>query len=73
MSNTPPIDMEEINRWLQRGDKKKIAEELQVDYGWVTKVLAGKYVNYPIIEKAIALATERKARIMEGMAKLRSI
>lgn len=54
--------LEYIQLKLRRGDKKKIAEKLNVHPEWVSQVIRGKGVSEPVLLEAERLIAERFGR-----------
>jgi hypothetical protein len=54
--------VEEINKWLWRGDKKKIATSLKYTPEYTCEVLAGRQYNEDIVDAAFEKAMERKEK-----------
>lgn len=67
------IDLEEIKRWLKRGDIKKIAKDEDVDPSYASRVLSGQFPNHAIISRALDKAIERKSAIMGKLERLKQI
>lgn len=51
--------LEYIQLKLRRGDKKKIAEKLNVHPEWVSQVIRGKGVSEPVLAEAEKLIAEK--------------
>ena len=51
--------LEYIRLKLQRGDKKRIAEKLDVHPEWVSQVIRGKGVSEPVLAEAERIIRER--------------
>jgi hypothetical protein len=69
------LDLEEIKRWLEHGDMKRIADKLEIDKSYVSYTLAGKArkPNLDIVNAAIEKAIERKSKILNGMSRLKQL
>lgn len=52
--------LEYIRLKLQRGDKKRIAEKLDVHPEWVSQVIRGKGISEPVLQEAERIIRERK-------------
>jgi predicted XRE-type DNA-binding protein len=65
--------LEEIKRWLKHGDQELIAGKLNVDASRVSQVLSGGSPNLEILEACIEKAIERKAKIVNGMSRLKQL
>lgn len=63
--------LEYIRLKLQRGDKKSIADRLNVHPEWVSQVIRGKGVSEPVIQEAERIIRKRAAE-EESEASLKS-
>jgi hypothetical protein len=54
--------LKEIDSWLFYGDKKKVAKRVGKRADYVGKVIAGELINPQIIDVAIEVMNENKAR-----------
>lgn len=61
-----PVELEEkideINLWMFEGDRDRVAATSRKSREWVSKVLHKKAFNSQILEAAIAIMNENKAR-----------
>lgn len=67
------VDLNEIKRWLKRGDRQMIANEVGVTPQYVSMVLGGHHPNHDVIERAIDKAIERKSAISSKMERLKQL
>jgi hypothetical protein len=58
--------LKNAKKYLQRGELKQVAEEVGVGEQSVTDVLAGKYMNWDVVNKVIARAEANKAILERG-------
>lgn len=75
MSDIKEIDLEEIKRWLIRGDHLKIEKKTGVNRSHICNILNGKTrkVNFEVIDAAAEIAIERKSRVINKMDRLKQI
>jgi hypothetical protein len=66
-------DLEEIKKWIQRGDGKTIAEKTGFHKNYVYNVLNGHHMNAEIICAAADIALERKARVLSKVEKIKQL
>lgn len=59
------MELQEINKWLRRGDKQKIAKIGNYEYSNVLKALNGTTKNSPVIAIAEMIAEKNKQKIKE--------
>lgn len=77
----PDIDLDEINKWLTRGDKQRIAKSLTskrnqakgLHQTYVSEVLRGWNYNEDVINEAIRIAIERKTTHLQGINQLKQL
>ena len=65
--------MKKVKKYLRRGDMTSIAKEFSVSRAFVYAVLAGERNNDAILQKAIAVAAQRKEsalKLKEDLKKL---
>lgn len=60
MSLPEEIDIDWINRWLEHGDRKRIAKETGVSSTMVTEVLKKRSKNFRILKMARDIAKQNE-------------
>jgi hypothetical protein len=65
--------LEEIKKWLIRGDIQLIKESLDYTPEYIGDVLRGKKFNEKIIKAAFDIALERKAKCITQFDRLKKI
>jgi predicted XRE-type DNA-binding protein len=55
-------------RYLKHGELKQIAEEVGVSDSTVTEVIAGKFLNWAVVEKIVERAEKNKKLITRAAA-----
>lgn len=67
------IDFAEIRRWLERSDRRELCKDFHIKSAQLSRILSGKRRNMKVLERAMQIAAERKARVTSHMNRLKQI